>query len=104
MVMNFCCATPGAPAPNNTAPASVRIFRCTFILFPPSWISIFELCDVRRAETADRGIDRVAEALDNGIDLLRIDDKRRREQHMVAAHAVDRAAGRIDHQPARHRL
>ena len=34
----------------------------------------------------------------------RIDDEGRRQQHVVAAHAVDRPAHRIDHQPARHRF
>src|SRR6476659_1495503 len=67
-------------------------------------VEFWNLRGVRRAEAADRGIDRVAEPLDDGIDLLRVDDERRREQHMIAARTVDRAAGGIDHQAARHRL
>src|ERR1041384_2504018 len=103
MVMNFCCAgRPVLPA-SNAAPASASTFTCTFILLSPSW-TFLNSRGVRRTETADRGIDRVAEPFDDRIDLLRVDDEWRREQHMVAARAVDGAAGRIDHHAARHCL
>src|SRR5216110_20809 len=70
----------------------------------PSGFWFLELRGVRRAEAADRGIDRVAQPLDDGVDLLRVDDERRRDQRMIAARAVDRAARRVDHEAARHSL
>ena len=56
-------------------------------------------CAVRQ-----RGIDRVAEAVDDGVDLRRVDDVGRREDHVVAALAVDRAAHRVAGQAAREGL
>src|SRR5262245_54232838 len=50
------------------------------------------------------GIDRVAEALHDGIDQGRIHDERRRQQHVIAARAIDGASHRIHHEAARHRL
>ena len=52
----------------------------------------------------ERRIDRFAEALDDRLDLLRVDDEGRGQKHMVALHPVDRAAHRIDHETASHRL
>jgi len=49
-------------------------------------------------------IDGVAEAFDDGVHNRRIDDEGRRQQHMIAAHPVNRTAHGIDHQPARHGL
>src|SRR5262245_39976635 len=50
------------------------------------------------------GIDRVAEALHNGVDQGRIHDEGRRQQHVVAARAIDGPSHRIHHEAARHRL
>src|SRR5262245_45111809 len=49
-------------------------------------------------------VDRLAETLHDDVDCRGIDDEWRRNQDMVAAHAVDGATRRIDHQPARHRF
>src|SRR4051812_10485025 len=48
-------------------------------------------------------VHRRAQAIDDLVDLALSHDERRRQQHMVAALAVDRAAHGIDHQAARHR-
>ena len=56
------------------------------------------------ADLFDRRFDRLAETLHDHVDCRSIDDERRRNQNMIAAHAVDRATRRIDHQPAGHRF
>ena len=52
----------------------------------------------------NRRIDRIAEPLDDGVDLIFADNEGRRDQRMIAARAVNRAAGRIDQQAACHSL
>ena len=49
-----------------------------------------------------RGIDRLAQTLHNRVHQGRIDDKGRRQQHMITAFAIDRPAHRIDHKATRH--
>ncbi len=44
------------------------------------------------------------EPLDDGVDVCGVGDEGRRQQHVVAAHAVEGAAHRIDHQAAGHGL
>src|SRR4051812_17167117 len=48
-----------------------------------------------RSDIAQRGIHRIAQALDDRIDLRRRHDVGRRDDDVVAARAVDRAAHRI---------
>src|SRR6266536_1366047 len=57
-----------------------------------------------KRSTRCRGVDRFAEPLYDSVQQWRVHDEGRRQQHMIAAHAVDRPAHRIDHQAARHRL
>src|ERR1700722_388432 len=58
----------------------------------------------RSPHRSDRRIERIAQALDDVVDLSFADDEGRREQDMVSPDSVDRAAHRIDHQAARHRF
>jgi len=43
------------------------------------------------------GVDCLSEAFDDCVDLRRVNDERRRNQDMVAACAIQRAAHRVDH-------
>src|SRR5579871_999844 len=56
----------------------------------------------RSFDGGNRGVDRIAQTLDDGVDLFPIHDERRCDQDVVTGRAVDRAAHWIDHQAARH--
>lgn len=49
-----------------------------------------------------RGIDGVAQPLDDGVDVGGRRDERRGDEHVVAAPAIDGAAHRVDHQSVGH--
>src|SRR5216684_6884275 len=57
-----------------------------------------------KRSTRRRGVDRFAKPFHDRVQQRRLHDEGRRQQHMIAAHAIDRAAHRIDHQAAGHRL
>src|SRR6266851_10471041 len=52
----------------------------------------------------DSGIDGFSQPLDDGVDRAAVDNERRRQQHVVAAVAIDCSSHRINHQSARHRF
>src|SRR5208337_2559055 len=58
----------------------------------------------RSFHESKRRVDCRAEALDDRLDMPLFHDEGRGEEDMVAPHAADRPAHRIDHQSARHRL
>src|SRR5689334_20162473 len=94
MVTNFCCARAGAAkdANANNMVAANRVLRIVCL------ISLLLILPLNR----DRGIDRLSQPLDDRVDSSAVDDKRRREEHVISARAVDRSAHRINHQSARH--
>src|SRR5437660_12435364 len=53
--------------------------------------------------SGDAGVDGAAESIDDLIDVEFADDERRREQHVIALHTVDRAAHRVAEQALAHR-
>jgi hypothetical protein len=60
-------------------------------------------CGYRR-DLGNCRIDGVAKPAHDLIDIVRRDDVRRCQQHVIALRAVDRSAARISHEPARHAL
>src|ERR1041385_6215968 len=94
MVTNFCCARAGAAkdAHANDMAAAIRVLRIVCL------ISLLLVLPLNR----DRGIDRISQSLDDRVYPGVVDDKRRREEHVISARAVDRSAHRINQQSARH--
>src|SRR5437764_12171907 len=96
MVTNFCCASAGAvkDANANITAAVNRVLRVICL------ISLLLSLSLGR----DRGINCLSQPLDNCVDPDAVDDKGRREEHVVSPRAVHRSAHRINHQSARHGL
>src|SRR5262247_494918 len=94
------CILPGADAmaSKQAAAAAAIAFLTTLLLLCRTSVRPGnESVDLRR-----RRVDRLAETVDNHVDLSGVDDERRRNQHVVAARTVRRAAHGINHQPAAH--
>src|SRR5689334_6709459 len=74
--------------------------------FPKALRSLYDrfATFARRSDTGDSRLQGRAEAFDDHVQLGRLDNEGRGEEDVVAVHAVDRPAHRIDDESPLHRL
>src|SRR5947208_7707755 len=107
MVTNFCCAvaTDGSANARLSATAAPSDIRRLLFMIPSSSEMPKKNGEPRAALLGDRapcfasrckrGVDRDSQPVDDLVELIIGDDERGREQHVIAAPAVDRATHRI---------
>ena len=113
MVTNFCCAMAGAASDvsgnqrrsrqGHCSSISCAVLRLLIVACSCEWRLQSRAAAIQSSRSTAASTASPSRSTIVSIAPL-VDDERRRQQHVVAARAVDRAAHRIDHQAARHRL
>src|SRR6266496_2980215 len=91
------CALTGVDTPASKPAVTMIPIAVFMTLLLHRWSRMF--CDQRSLGSGRRRVDCLAETFHDRIDGASIDDERRRNQDVIAAHPVRRAAHGIDHQP-----
>src|SRR6266404_3232747 len=93
------CVSAGAARPRNKAAVITSPIECLMSLLLSCCA-----CMHRSSNLFRRRVDRLTETLHDHLDCAVVDDEWRRNKHVIAVHAVNRAAHGIHHQSAGHRF